>query len=273
MVADPVRLSQVVANLFNNAAKYTEPGGQIWLSASRQNGDVSISVRDTGVGISAAMLPQVFRMFAQADKDHKRAQGGLGIGLALAKSLIEMQGGRIEAHSEGEGRGSEFVIRLPLDERQLAIADGTTPVGSEDQVSTSCRVLVVDDNVDAAASLAMLLGALGHEVQTANDGSAALEAIRSFKPAVVFLDLGMPGMSGHEVAKRARAMPAGKETVLVALTGWGQAEDRRRTREAGFNHHLIKPAELQTLKALLAEIRGQSKANEKSALYEAVPAR
>jgi PAS domain S-box-containing protein len=261
VMADPVRLSQVVANLLNNAAKYTEPGGSIWLCASRQHGDVSISVRDTGVGISPALLPQIFQMFAQADKDHKRAQGGLGIGLALAKRLIEMHGGRLEVHSDGRGRGSEFVIRLPLVEPRTPIAERATPVDFNGQPAPSSRVLVVDDNVDAAASLAMLLTALGHEVRAANDGASALEAIRSFNPSVVLLDLGMPGMSGYEVARRARTMLTGKPTVLIALTGWGQEDDRRRTREAGFDHHLVKPVEIKTLKALLSEVEFENLAN------------
>ena len=260
VVADPVRLSQVVSNLLNNAAKYTEPGGQIWLAATRHNGVASISVRDTGVGISPAMLPQIFRMFAQADKDHKRAQGGLGIGLALAKSLIEMHGGRIEVHSEGEGRGSEFTVHLPLAQRKLSAAD-LPATSSAERPAAGRRVLVVDDNQDAAISLGMLLNMLGHDVQTANDGVAALESIASFHPAVVFLDIGMPGMSGYEVAQRARALPAGQECVLVALTGWGQEDDRRRSKEAGFDHHLVKPVELNALHALLSEVQARQTEN------------
>jgi PAS domain S-box-containing protein len=255
--ADPVRLSQVVANLLNNAAKYTEPGGEIWLAAVRENGHVSISVRDTGVGISAAMLPQLFRMFAQADKDHKRSQGGLGIGLALAKSLIEMHGGEIDAHSGGEGCGSEFVIRLPLSEEQLPVIEAPMSEPVESNASTRSRVLVVDDNRDAAASLAVLLKMLGNEVATADDGPAALEAIQSFRPSVVLLDLGMPGMSGFEVVERARTTAAGRQSVLVALTGWGQEDDRRRTREAGFQHHLVKPVDIAALQKLLAEVQAQ----------------
>jgi CheY-like chemotaxis protein len=260
VIADPVRLSQVVANLLNNAAKYTEPRGRIWLAASQQNGEISISVRDSGMGISPTMLPQIFQMFAQADKDHKRAQGGLGIGLALAKRLIEMQGGRIEVHSDGEGRGSEFVIYLPVDERQSVVSAGATLDHLDNSGSVCMRVLVVDDNRDAAVSLAMLLRALGNEVHTANDGLTALQAIRSFQPSLVLLDLGMPGMSGYEVAERARAMPEGKETALVALTGWGQVDDRQRTKDAGFDQHLVKPVELPTLKALLSQVQDQKTA-------------
>ena len=254
--ADPVRLSQVVANLLNNAAKYTEPGGDIGLAAARENGEVIVSVRDTGVGISATMMPQVFRMFAQADKDHKQAQGGLGIGLALAKSLVEMHGGRIEARSAGEGRGSEFIIRLPLAERQhLSVENDAASDRLENRISTRGRMLVVDDNQDAADSLAELLRRLGNEVITANNGPAALEAIQSFSPSVVLLDLGMPGMSGYEVAQRARGLVGGRECILVAVTGWGQEDDRRRTKEAGFNHHLVKPVEIGVLQELVAEIQ------------------
>jgi CheY-like chemotaxis protein/two-component sensor histidine kinase len=261
--ADSVRLSQVVANLLNNAAKYTELGGQIWLSAVRENGDVSISVRDTGEGISAEALPRIFRMFGQADKDHKRSQGGLGIGLALAKSLVEMHGGCIDVHSEGVGRGSEFMIRLPLAKEQLPIVDAPALESLENVPTTiHSRVLVVDDNQDAAASLAVLLRMLGNDVETANDGPAALEAIQSFRPSVVLLDLGMPGMSGFEVAQHAEALPAGRESILVALTGWGQEDDRRRTRDAGFQHHLVKPVDLSTLQALLADIQAQKHATD-----------
>jgi PAS domain S-box-containing protein len=256
VVADPVRLSQVVANLLNNAAKYTEPGGKIWLSACRNNGDVAISVRDTGMGISPAMLPQLFRMFAQSDRDHKRAQGGLGIGLALAKSLVEMQGGWIEARSEGEGCGAEFVVHLPLREAGPATRlQGLATDRPPEAVSAGSRVLVVDDNHDAAGSLAILLRIMGNDVRTAGDGPAALAAIASFQPSVVLLDLGMPGMSGYEVAERIQNLPAGKQCVLVALTGWGQEEDRRRTQEAGFKYHLVKPVEFETIQSLLTELR------------------
>jgi signal transduction histidine kinase/ActR/RegA family two-component response regulator len=264
VVGDAVRLSQVVANLLNNAAKYTEPGGRIWLAASRENGDVSVSVRDSGIGISPSLLPGLFQMFSQADQDHKRSQGGLGIGLALAKSLIELHSGRIEAHSAGEGYGSEFIIRLPFAEGQRPVADGTAVDSCENHLLARSRVLVVDDNQDAARSLAMLLKALGNDVQTADNGPAALEVIQSFKPTVAFLDLGMPGMSGYEVAVHARAMPAGRECVLVALTGWGQEEDRRRSREAGFNHHLLKPVDIEELKALLSENQDPSRSRDVS---------
>jgi len=255
--ADPVRLSQVIANLLNNAAKYTEPGGQIWLTVARDGREVVVSVRDTGIGISAAILPQVFQMFIQADRDHKRSQGGLGIGLALAKRLIELHGGRIEAKSAGEGLGSEFMIRLPLAPKQLPVSDGAASARQDERRSPGSRILIVDDNQDAAASLGVLLSMRGHDVQTMHDGVSALEAMDSFHPSVVLLDLGMPGMSGYEVARRARELPQCQNTVIIALTGWGQEEDRRRTREAGFNDHLVKPVDVDALELLLAEVQGR----------------
>jgi PAS domain S-box-containing protein len=266
VIADPVRLSQVIANLLNNAAKYTPPAGQIWLTAAHQEGEVTISVRDSGIGIPSAMLPEVFQMFAQGDKDHKRSQGGLGIGLALAKHLVEMHGGRIEARSAGAGQGSEFVIRLPLAIPQPSRLDDPSRNDSEYRAATRSRVLVVDDNHDAASSLAMLLRMLGNEVETANDGLAALESLESFRPSVVLLDLGMPGMSGFEVAEHAQMRLTGSKPVFVALTGWGQEDDRRRTREAGFQHHLVKPVELSALQALLSQIEAETESDSPETL-------
>jgi CheY-like chemotaxis protein len=195
---------------------------------------------------------------------HKRAQGGLGIGLALAKSLIELHGGRIEVRSEGEGRGSEFIVRLPLAIPQLSTADNSDSDHYENSLVSCSRVLVVDDNEDAASTLAMVLSVRGCEVQIANDGPAALKAIQSFHPAVVLLDLGMPVMSGFEVAQHVRTMFAGREPVLVAVTGWGQEEDRRRTSEAGFSYHLVKPIEIRALDKIFSEIN--SSANGASVL-------
>jgi len=252
--ADPVRLSQIIANLLNNAAKYTDPGGQLWLTATLEAGEVAISVRDNGIGLSADMLANVFEMFTQVDRDHKRSQGGLGIGLSLVKRLVELHGGRVEAKSAGLGRGSEFIIRLPLAKRQLPVVKTEVPEPVAPRSVRRQRILVVDDNKDAATTLGMLLKMLGHEISTANDGPAALEALESHRPTLVLLDLGMPGMCGFEVAKRMRALPQFAQIALVALTGWGQAEDRRRTREAGFDDHLIKPADLAALTALLARM-------------------
>lgn len=251
---DPVRLSQVVANLLNNAAKYTEPGGQIWLSASREGAEVAISVRDTGIGISADFLPRVLEMFFQADRTRKNAQDGLGIGLALVKRLVEMHGGRIEAKSEGEGRGSEFILRLPLALKQLPPADARRNVNRDPRAGSRQKILVVDDNRDAASSLAMLLKILGNDVRTAHDGQSALAAFVDFQPSLVLLDLGLPDISGYDVAGRMRELPQFHGVMLVALTGWGQDEDRRRTQEAGFDQHLVKPVNLDALQILLTDM-------------------
>ena len=253
---DLVRLTQVVANLLNNAAKYMEPGGQIWLNVTSADGQAVISVRDTGIGIAPDVLPRVFQMFDQGDRDGKLAQGGLGVGLALAKRLVEMHGGQVEGKSAGRGQGSEFTIRLPLAKKQLPAAPA--PPAAADQATRATRILIVDDNQDGATSLGMLLKMLGNEVRTVNDGPAALALLETYSPTVVLLDLGMPGMNGYEVARHARALPTCKDTVIIALTGWGQEEDRRRTREAGFDHHLLKPVNIGTLKILLTEVRGRS---------------
>jgi PAS domain S-box-containing protein len=249
--ADPVRLTQVVGNLLTNSAKYTEPHGHIWISADREKGDVLLRVRDDGIGIAPDMLPHIFELFVQADHTSTKAQGGLGIGLTLAKNLVQMHGGSIEAHSEGLGKGCEFVVRLPLMVQQpngIVASDEERP----HEVSPSGqRLLVVDDNKDAATSLAMLLRLQGHEVQVAHDGPTALAMAASYSPKVILLDLGMPEMDGYEVARRLRALPGLETVVLAALTGWGQQEDRRRTADAGFDHHFVKPLDAKVLASLL----------------------
>jgi PAS domain S-box-containing protein len=251
---DPVRLAQVVANLLNNSAKYTEPGGQIWLAVSRRGGEVLITVRDNCIGISADLLPHVLEMFTQAVRDKKRPQDGLGIGLALVKRLVEMHGGSVLAKSDGEGRGSEFTVRLPLSQQQLSIHEEMPQVDRAGRFTSRQRILVVDDNPDAASTLGMLLKILGSDVETAPDGQSVLQVLDSFRATVALLDLGMPGMSGYELAQRMRDLPQFRDITLVALTGWGQEEDRRRTREAGFDHHLVKPVNLAALQMLLAEV-------------------
>ncbi len=251
--ADPTRVAQVVANLLNNAAKYTEPGGRIWLTAAREGQEAVVRVRDTGVGIPASMLSRVFEPFAQLDYSLARSKGGLGIGLTLVKSLVEMHGGTVEATSAGPGMGSEFVVRLPLAPAPQA-ADGEAPP-SAPPTSPRRRVLVVDDNKDVAQSLAMLLELPGHEVFVAHDGLGALEAAERCQPEVVLLDISLPGMDGYEVARRMRRLPGLKGAVLVALTGWGQEDDRRRSVEAGFDEHMVKPVSLATLQGLLASVR------------------
>jgi len=247
--ADPVRLAQVFANLLNNAAKYTPAGGRVALSARTEGGQAVVSLKDTGEGIPPEMLASVFNLFTQLETG-KRAQGGLGIGLTLARTLVEMHGGTIEAFSRGRGEGSEFVVRLPLPsaERLRQRADAVESYG----VRTLKRVLVVDDNADAAESIGMVLQLLGAEVKVVNAGTEALDCLAGYKPDVVLLDLGMPGMSGYEVARRIRETPGAGGVTIVALTGWGQREDRNRTSDAGFDHHLVKPANVEALEMILA---------------------
>ena len=256
MNADPVRLAQVIGNLLTNAAKYTEPGGRIWLTAERDGSVAELRIRDSGIGIGQEMLPRIFELFVQVDHASTHAQGGLGIGLTLVKNLVEMHTGTVEAQSEGLGRGSEFIVRLPTS----AWAEDRNHGGDQAQVHQSplasgYRLLVVDDNQDAADSLGMLLRLQGHDVRVASSGVAALAIARTYSPDVVFLDLGMPGMDGYEVARRLRQQPSLENVVLAALTGWGQQEDRRRTSEAGFNHHLLKPPEPKAVEAVLANLK------------------
>jgi PAS domain S-box-containing protein len=246
--ADFVRLAQVIANLLNNAAKYTDNGGQISLAAVRDGGEAVIRVRDNGIGIAPQTMPRLFEMFAQAEDSRSRSHGGLGIGLALARRLVELHGGRLEANSAGRGCGSEFVVRLPLAPaaRSRSRSD-RAPAASRKRR----RVLVVDDNVDAARTLQALLHELGHEADVAHDGQAALAAAREQRPELVLLDLSMPGMDGLEVARRLRQQPGMNGTRVAAVTGFGQEADRRRTREAGFDEHLVKPLSPEDLRRVL----------------------
>jgi PAS domain S-box-containing protein len=249
--ADGVRLAQVIANLLNNAAKYTERGGQIWLTTHRDGDEAVISVRDTGLGISAEMLPRVFEMFSQVDSTRTRAQGGLGIGLTLAKSLVQMHGGRIEAHSDGLGRGSEFVVHLPL------IASSPPPIARAISPTTSARslpawkVLIVDDVEAALYTLAELLANMGQRVRTAQDAASAIEQARRERPDLVISDIAMPNVDGYELAQLLRKEPGLEGVMLVALTGYGQDSDKHRAVQAGFDYHLVKPVTLETLEHLL----------------------
>jgi two-component system, sensor histidine kinase len=256
--ADSVRVAQVLANLLNNAAKYTAPGGHIWLTVRRDADDARISVRDTGVGIPAHMLSHVFDLFTQLEQSASRGQAGLGIGLTLVKNLVEMHGGSVEAFSEGPMKGSEFVVRLPL-APNFNLADAPKKQAPAVSPLSRHRLLVVDDNRDAADSVGLLLRRLGADVQVVYSGEAALLALDAHRPVVVLLDIGMPGMDGHEVARAIRRRTEHDHVVLIALTGWGQREDVLRTRDAGFDHHLIKPLDLNTLEKLLASIGTDSK--------------
>jgi PAS domain S-box-containing protein len=248
--ADAQRLAQVVSNVLDNAAKYTEPGGEIRLWLDVEPAAVSIHVQDTGLGIPVDQLDTVFEMFSQVREHHVATGGGaLGIGLALSRQLLALHGGTIEAMSEGLDCGSEFVIRLPLD--RIAQGDQTARRAPETTAGLR-RVLVVDDNRDAAAMVGALLEVPGHEVRIAHDAQEALEVLATFEPEVVLLDIGLPGMDGYEAARRIRALPCGKKVLLIALTGWGKEEDKRRALEAGFDEHLTKPVSAEQLLDLLA---------------------
>jgi signal transduction histidine kinase len=257
---DLTRLTQVLGNLLNNAAKYTDPGGTIVVSARRTNADVEIRVRDNGIGIPPELLPRLFQLFTQVDAAAHRAQGGLGIGLALVRQLVQMHGGSVTAYSSGPGTGSEFLIRLPLRARRGTMLDaGLAPLAATNGAAKSGhRILLADDNQDALESLAALLQCDGHEVHTAGDGAQALELAAQCRPNVVLLDIGMPKLDGYEVARRIRAEPWGKATVLIALTGWGQDEDRRRSREVGFDSHLVKPLDPEALSTMLSRLPASS---------------
>ncbi len=253
---DPVRLAQALTNLLNNAAKYTDPGGRIELTAARVGEHAVIRVHDSGIGIDAVMVPHVFDLFVQGDRRNGVSAGGVGIGLTLARRLIELHGGAVDAFSAGLGLGSEFVIRLPVaDVSHVPPANAPRVEGAEPSPAVSAlRVLVVDDNVDAADGLALLLDLQGHQTRVAYDAASALEAVKEFRPEVAILDIGMPLMDGYELARRLRAAPETEKTVLVAMTGWGQEEDVRRATEAGFHHHLVKPSEPAVLEKLLADV-------------------
>jgi PAS domain S-box-containing protein len=248
--ADALRLGQVFANLLTNAAKYTDPGGHVELVATVHGETLEVCVSDDGIGIPAEARDVLFRMFGQYAESGDRSEGGLGIGLAIVKGLVELHGGRVAVASEGAGRGSTFRVYLPLSGRP---AHPAPPEQASTGPNPSLRILVVDDNRDAADSLGMLLAVSGHETRIAYDGASALALAEDYRPEIVLLDLGMPGMDGYEVARRLRARPWGHELLLVALTGWGQEDDRRRTRQAGFDHHFTKPVDPDELDRVLGE--------------------
>jgi CheY-like chemotaxis protein len=254
----------VLSNLLNNAAKFTEVGGCIELTVESSGDEAVLRVRDTGVGITADMLPRIFEMFTQVQGSVSRSAGGLGIGLTLVRSLVDMHGGSVEVHSDGPGHGSEFVVRLPL--LPQAALPAVAAVEQPRPLKVPARsILIVDDNQDAAKCLALLLRIAGHEVRTAYDGLDALDLARAQPPDVVLLDIGMPGMDGLEVVRRLRQDLGLKQALLVALTGYGQEEDRRRSEEAGFDVHLVKPVDLDAIKELLARpaLSGQERTASK----------
>lgn len=252
LLADAARLIQVFSNLLNNAAKYTTPGGQIGVDVACVDANVRVSVIDSGIGMTQPALTRVFEMFTDVGYDAAGVHEGLGIGLNLVRRLVEMHDGTVTAHSEGLGKGSRFVVTLPI-APIAAATDVKKPLKRRDR---EVRILIVDDNVDAAKTLAMLLDYNDHSVRVAESGINALRIVAEFKPDIVFLDIGMPGMDGLDVARAVRAMPETRDPMLVALTGWGGQRDRERTREAGFDEHLTKPADLASIEAMLSKVKG-----------------
>jgi signal transduction histidine kinase/ActR/RegA family two-component response regulator len=255
---DETRLAQVFSNLLNNAARYTDAGGVIELRAEASSSHVHVVVVDNGMGIAPEVMPEIFKMFTQANTSIERAQAGLGVGLALSKHLVEMHGGSIEAQSEGVGHGSRFTVHLPL--AQAAAAEERAASAVTDAPSGSSRILVVDDNQDFATSLAMILRDLGHEVRVEHDGVEGLRAAEAFQPAVAFLDIGLPGLNGYEVARRMRGHQRNSYVVLVAVTGWGQDSDKERSRQAGFDYHLVKPLDPTRLPSILEAVAAKHRA-------------
>ncbi|MFO0910012.1 MAG: response regulator [Isosphaeraceae bacterium] len=271
LVADPVRLEQVLVNLLTNAAKYTEPGGRVCLRVEREGAELSFRIRDTGIGIPSEQVAQMFDLFAQGERSIARSEGGLGIGLTIARKLVEMHQGRIEAASDGLGTGSEFTVRLPA----IDPPPGAAPRSRTQATTTyrSSRILVVDDNVDTARSLSRLLELLGHEIRTAHDGAQALQEFYEFTPEFILMDIGLPGMDGYEVVRQLRSDPRSDDTVIIAISGYGQREDRRRSREAGFDHHLVKPVDHEMLSSLLAQSAQNASNNPSSPRQGTQPTR
>jgi signal transduction histidine kinase len=249
---DRTRLAQIFANLLNNSAKFTESGGQIRLTVDQQGSDVVVSVKDKGIGIPPDMLPRIFNMFTQVDRSLDRSQGGLGIGLSLVRGLVEMHGGRVEAHSAGLGTGSEFIVRLPVmlwPSRRSGNGDRESSAINPGSVR---RILIVDDYEDSAICLGLMLKIMGHETLTAHDGLEAVESAATFRPDVILLDIGLPKLNGYQVCRRIREEPWGERMVLIALSGWGQEEDKLRSKDAGFNFHMVKPVDPAALEKLLS---------------------
>ena len=257
--ADPVRLNQVIQNLLHNAAKFTPNGGRVDVSVTRDGGDAVLSVRDNGIGMSPELVATAFQLFRQGQQTIDRPEGGLGVGLTLVERLVALHGGTVHASSAGPGQGSEFVVRLPLHQGGAAVDEAAGAPQADDTPSPR-RILVVDDNADAANALRFLLEKDGHEVKVATDGAEGLEAARDFKPDVLLLDIGLPRLSGYDIARHVRDDPSLSSAMLVAVTGYGQAQDRKRSRDAGFDHHLTKPVDVEALRRLLRRGRGTGKA-------------
>jgi CheY-like chemotaxis protein len=251
--ADPVRFEQIISNLLTNAAKYTDPGGEIVVGTKLETDRVTITVRDNGIGISQEQLPRLFEMFSQVTTAIERSEGGLGIGLALVRGLVLLHGGTIEARSAGIGQGSEFIVTLPLSPEEQVRLNLTATSNSVNKNLTRKRILMVDDNRDNADLCSIILKKAGHEVRTAYSGREALEIADRFRPNVVMLDIGMPDMNGYEVARQIREMTWGKDIILMAITGWGQEEDKLKAFAAGFNHHVTKPYDAKILEQLLTQ--------------------
>ena len=254
--ADLTRLAQIFSNLLNNAAKYTEPHGRIQVAAVVEGDRAVVRITDNGIGLSADHLPGIFDMFAQVEGVARHVEGGLGIGLNLVKSLVEMHGGTVQVESEGPGKGSTFTVALPTASLERAPLDAAaTP---DHAANDGLRILVVDDNTDALITLDLLLQRQGHQVRTASNGETATAVARDFRPEVVLLDIGLPGMSGYDVARRLRSEPWASDACLIAITGWGQKEDKDKALEAGFDHHLVKPVDPKALIALIARVPSRS---------------
>jgi PAS domain S-box-containing protein len=253
--ADLTRLAQVFGNLLNNSAKYTERGGHIGLTATLDGDQVIVAVQDNGIGIPPSALPNIFDIFSQVDRSIERSTGGLGIGLALVKGLVEMHGGTVEAASLGQGKGSTFTVRLPVLKGRAEPSPGTPDEERPDSSGAKRRILVVDDNEDSAASMAMMLQLLGNDVRIAQDGIEAVEMAEQFRPQVVLMDIGMPRLNGYEATRRIREQPWGRGMTVIALTGWGQDGDRAKSREAGCDGHLVKPIDLPDLEKLLTDLQ------------------
>jgi CheY-like chemotaxis protein len=266
--ADPTRLAQAFMNLLNNAAKYTDPGGRIEVAVRESGGEALIAVSDTGIGIPAERLEAVFEMFSQIETALTRSRGGLGIGLSLTRRLVEMHGGSVEALSHGPGQGSQFIVRLPI----VPGAGGPAPAGPESIPDAAVpahprglRILVADDNRDAAESLAAVLQIHGHVVRSAHDGESAIREAEEFLPEIVLLDIGMPKINGYDVCRRIRSGPATADAAVIAITGWSQPLDRQTSREAGFDHHLVKPVDPVALTSLLARLAARQPAPQDGA--------